>query len=110
VTEIPVEQVRGIHVVSPRGELDAFTIAPLRELLAELIEEEQAVRLVIDLSAVTFLDSTALGPLVGALRRMRERDGRLGIVSPVPAARRIFELTGLDGVLDLHATREAALA
>ena len=108
--EIHVEQVHGIHVVSPRGELDAYTVAPLRARLAELIETDGASRLVVDLSDVTFLDSTALGTLVGALRRMREHDGRLSIVTPSSAAGRIFELTGLDRVLELHATRADALA
>ena len=62
--------------------------------------------LVIDLAAVTFLDSSVLGALVGALRRLRERGGTLRIVRPANAAARIFELTGLDAVLDLYADRE----
>ena len=65
---------------------------------------------VVDLEAVTFLDSSALGALVGVLRRLRERDGQLRIVQPRTAAARIFELTGLDAVLDLYPDRAAALS
>jgi anti-anti-sigma regulatory factor len=43
------------------------------------------------------------------VRRVREADGELRIVLPDSAARRIFEITGLDEVLDVHATRAAAL-
>ena len=59
--------------------------------------------MVVDLAAVTFLDSSALGAIVGLFRRLRERDGRLRIVQPTGAASRIFEHTGLDAVLDLYA-------
>ena len=64
----------------------------------------------IDLAAVTFLDSSGLGAIVGTLRRLRERDGRLTIVEPETAASRIFEHTGLDTVLDLYDGREEAVS
>ena len=51
-----------------------------------------------------------LGALVGAHRRMREGGGCLRIVRPPPLVARAFELTGLDGVLDLCDDREQALA
>jgi anti-sigma B factor antagonist len=100
----------GIFVVSPSGELDAYTAPDLRSEVHQLIESGGATRLVVDLTAVTFLDSSALGVLVGALRRMRERSGELHLVEPRPTVRRIFEITALDAVFALHATREDALA
>ena len=65
---------------------------------------------VLDLTAVTFLDSTALGTIVGLLRRMRESGGSLRVVLPETEARRIFELTGLERSLDVRASRETALS
>jgi anti-sigma B factor antagonist len=100
----------GAFVVSPAGELDAYTSPDLRAELHQLIDTGGARRLVVDLTAVTFLDSSALGVLVGALRRLRERQGELHIVQPRPTVRRIFEITALDGIFELHATREQALA
>ena len=75
-----------------------------------LVEETGALNVVVDLEAVSFLDSSALGALVGVFRRLRERDGQLRIVQPRTAASRIFELTGLDAVLDLYPDRAAALS
>lgn len=66
-------------------------------------------RLVVDLTQTTFLDSSALGVLVGALKRVREKGGRLDIVRPSAGGRRIFEITNLDRVLDLHDTLGSAL-
>jgi anti-sigma B factor antagonist len=87
---------RGGVVVTPVGELDAYTAPELREQLHGLAGDENVDVLVIDLRRVTFLDSSALGVLVGALRRMRERDRQLRLVEPRPAVHRIFEITLLD--------------
>ena len=58
----------------------------------------------LDLAAVSFLDSTALGTIVGLLRRVREGGGELRVVLPETAARRIFEVTALERVLDVWPT------
>ena len=105
-----IETVGDVHVVTLRGEIDAFTAPSLRDDLRHLVEDTGAVTVVVDLGAVTFLDSSALGALVGVLRRLRERNGQLRIVQPRTAAARIFELTGLDAVLDLYPDRAAAVS
>jgi anti-sigma B factor antagonist len=104
-----IDEVDGAYVVTLRGEIDAFSSPSLRDDLRRLVEEQDAHLVVVDLSNVTFLDSSALGALVGLLRRLRERGGQLRIVQPATAARRIFEHTGLDAVLDLYEDRGAAL-
>ena len=65
---------------------------------------------VIDLAGVTFLDSSALGAIVGALRLLRARGSALRVVEPQGATARIFSQTGLDAVLALYPTRESALS
>ena len=105
-----IEQRGSAYVVTLSGEIDAFTAPSLRESLSRLVEEEGARAVVIDLGAVTFMDSSALGAIVGVLRRLRERNGELRIVQPRTAAGRIFELTGLDAVLDLYADLDAAIS
>jgi anti-sigma B factor antagonist len=108
---ITIEKLdRAVFVVAPAGELDAFTSPELRTEVHQLIEAGGAERLVVDLTAVSFLDSSALGVLVGARRRLRERGGELHLVEPRPTVRRIFEITQLDGVFELHPTRSDALA
>src|SRR5689334_11709754 len=105
-----IEIVDNASIVTLRGEIDAFSAPSLRDDLRQLVEDAGALVVVVDLEAVTFLDSSALGALVGVFRRLRERDGRLLIVQPRTAAGRIFELTGLDAVLDLFADRAVALS
>lgn len=107
---VTIEITSGVLVVAPAGELDAFTALELRSELHRLLEDDSTTALVVDLEAVTFLDSSALGALVGALRRLRERGGELHLVEPRPTVRRIFEVTALDAVFALHGTRAEALA
>jgi len=104
-----IEEVGNAWVVTLRGEIDAYSAPSLREDLRVLVEERGALVVVIDLSAVTFLDSSGLGAIVGILRRLRERDGRLTIVEPESAASRIFGQTGLDAVLELYGNRNDAV-
>ena len=104
-----IEQVGGLHIMTLAGEVDAFNAPDLREEVHELLAQDSVKQLLIDLSAVTFMDSAALGAIVAALRRLRERGGELRLVAPRGNAARIFELTGLDAVLDFSPDREAAI-
>lgn len=85
-----------MQVVRLEGELDAYVAPELRERLRLAIDAAPGGELVVDLTQVTFLDSTILGALVGALRSMRASGGELRLVYPPHPAIRIFELTGLD--------------
>ena len=98
------------RIVSPSGEIDAHSAPRLRGTIVDELQDAAVSHLVVDLSSVSFLDSSALGVLVGTLKRMREREGRLDIVLPGSHARRVFEITALDRVLSLHETLAEALA
>ena len=105
------EPVReGATVVEVAGELDLHSAPQLRAELARAIESGAPPRVVVDLGGVTFLDSTGVGVLVGALKRAREADGTLHFCNAQARVNRVFEITGLLGALPLFATREAALA
>ena len=98
-------------VVTLSGELDAHDAPRLRELFSAAVERAKAERgeVLLDLTQVTFLDSTVLGSIVGLVRRVREADGELGVVLPRGTALRIFQITGLDTILTTYPTRAAAL-
>jgi anti-sigma B factor antagonist len=92
------------------GDVDLHGAPELRDCLGEAIDEGVA-HIVVDLSKATFMDSMALGVLLGALKRIRPQGGELRIVLPQGSAlRRTFELTLLDQVFTLDTTRREALA
>lgn len=91
------------------GDADLHSAPELHERLSAAIEGG-ATNLVVDLSETTVVDSTSLGVLLRAMKRLRADDGRLALVVPRPQLRRVFEITMLDRVLQLHETQEDALA
>ena len=95
-----------VGVVHATGELDAFAAPDLESAFAELRGLDG---MVIDLAAVSFLDSTALGTLVHEVRRVQGNTS-VRVVLPDGSARRIFEITTLDRVLPVAATLAEAFA
>ena len=67
-------------------------------------------KLVVDLSDATFVDSTTLGVLVGASKRLRAEGGSMALVVTEPSIEKIFQITGLDRVFSIHGTRAEALS
>jgi len=101
------EEIDGVPVVSASGEIDVATAPPLRDRLQALAASGKAT-VVVNLLGVTFLDSTALGVLVGALKRCREAGGDLPLVIEEPRILKVFEITGLTGVFPIfESVREA---
>ena len=96
-------------VLTVRGEVDVYTAPRLRERLVELVEAG-ARSVIVDLSRVEFLDSTGLGVLVGALKRLRAVGGSLALVCGHERLLKIFRITALDRVFSLYDTVEAATA
>jgi len=100
--------IDGVSVLTGEGELDAYSADALRTALIESCSGP-AARVVVDLSNVPFMDSTALGVLVGGMRRIREAEGDLLVVLPRGPARRVFEITTLDRVLPTAPSRQEAI-
>lgn len=96
-------------VIEIGGEIDVYTAPRLRETIVNAVEAGQN-RLIIDVQQVQFLDSTGLGVLVGALKRVRADGGSLDIVCTQERILKIFEITGLDKVFGLHGSVDEARA
>jgi anti-sigma B factor antagonist len=94
-------------IIELEGEVDVYTAPQLKQQMISLLESG-AKELVVDLTKVDYLDSTALGVLIGGLKRMRERDGNMVLVCPSPRIRRVFEITGLDKIFEIFNTPEDA--
>lgn len=101
-------QVNDVPVVTASGEIDVATAPPLRDRLQAMTSSGKAT-VVVDLLGVTFLDSTALGVLVGALKRCRETGGDLPLVITEPRILKVFEITGLTGVFPIYGSVDDAV-
>ena len=88
----------GVAVVVPQGRHNMVAARQMKELLAILLEEGSA-RIVVDLAATTFLDSSGLGALIGGLKGARQAGGDLRIARPTAEVLTVFQLTNMDKVL-----------
>jgi anti-sigma B factor antagonist len=105
---VQAARLEDLYVVTATGELDEGGADSLRTEL-DRVYDAGASRLIVDLLRVTFLDSTALGVLVGAAKRQRALGGRILLVVDDPRTLRVFEVTGLDGVFTLERSLPAAI-
>jgi anti-sigma B factor antagonist len=103
-----VDRNDGSTVVHLAGELDLYNAHAVREALIAACEESPD-RLVVDLTDVSFIDSTALGVLIEARSRMTNRRA-FRLASPGLETRRALEVSGLDKHFSVHDSVEAALA
>ena len=90
-------------VLTLSGELDVTNSPELRERLYQMVDEGHT-DLVVDMSTVTFLDSSTLGVLIGVRNRLGEVDGTLQVVCDQERVLKVFRLTGLDQVFTIRAS------
>jgi anti-sigma B factor antagonist len=95
-------------VISVEGELDLSTAPRLKWMLLDSLAAGQS-QLVLDLSLTRFMDSTALGVLVGVRKKLDTGD-RLAIVCAEPDVLKIFEYAGMDSAFAIFPTLDQALA
>lgn len=99
----------GVAVIALSGEADVYTSPRIKQEMVDLLNNGTS-KLVVDLSGVEYLDSTGLGVLIGGLKRARERDGDLKVICDNMRILRIFEITGLTKIFDIHRSEADALA
>lgn len=96
-----------VAVVELAGEMDVYTTPLAKAAMLDLVEKGYH-HLVVDLHRTEYLDSTALGTLVGTLKRVREHGGDLRLVAPTPRIRRLLEITRLNHVFSIDASEQEA--
>ena len=106
---VSIATVNNAVVVGADGELDIMSAPQLDQVLTEAITQASS-RLVLDLSDVTFMDSTGLGTVVKALKRCREKNLDFRVVVTTERVRKVFEITGLDSLISLSDALDAALS
>ena len=98
-----------VAIASVTGEIDIASAGALRTNLLRLASAP-AVGLVVDLTAVSFVDSSGLNALVAAWTQLDERGGRLVVAAATPLVVRLLEVTGLNQLFTVVSTQAAARA
>ncbi|HTE19739.1 MAG TPA: STAS domain-containing protein [Armatimonadota bacterium] len=104
---IDVHQVSGIPVLKVTGEIDIYTAPMFKQAVVNMVTEGSK-NVIIDLSGVTFMDSSGFGTLLGATRRLRPSGGGLHLAAPNSTIQRMLRLTRLDSIMRIYDTIEEA--
>ena len=107
--QIDHDPIEGGHLIVASGELDMSATPRLSTVLAMACARPGG-RLVLDLSEVAFIDSTALGTILKAAAQLDEAGTNLAVVVPEGPVRRLLTVTNLTQRFRMFATRDAALA
>ena len=96
------------HIVAVTGEIDLFTAPEFKQSVSAPIDAGRR-HVIVDLTETTFIDSSSLGVLIGAHRRLRRLGGSLVIVCSNDAIAKTFRITGLDSVFTIVKRLDEAL-
>ncbi|GLY11797.1 anti-sigma factor antagonist [Bacillus badius] len=105
---IDVKEMEQQTKVKIAGEIDAYTAPKLRETVFPYTEKDQA-RIVIDLSEVSYMDSTGLGVFVGLFKSLNANGGTLQLIGLSERLRRLFDITGLADIMNINSEVEGGV-
>ena len=106
--EMTETRLNDVYLLELGGRLDATSSAQLKETVSAMIDA-QKIKILIDLNAVDFIDSSGLGMLVAYLRSANKASGTLKITSLQENPKKLFEVTRLDRVFELFDDRDSAV-
>lgn len=86
------------------GDLDATSSRNLKRTLETQIEQNRPSAVVIDCTGLNYIDSTGLGVLVSAMKKVHEHGGKIHITHLKPYLQKIFRVTGLTGIFLIEET------
>ena len=94
--DIVCDSVGSTLTVHIRGEIDHHTAADIRGRIDDMLFQRRPRRLVLNLSSVTFMDSSGLGLIMGRFSVMKELGGEMAVCDPSPETRSILTLAGME--------------
>lgn len=106
--QIDVRRKNNYAILDLVGEVDAYTAGRFREIMLRVIEEGSK-NIIVSMKNVEYIDSSGLGALVGGLKRVSEKNGRILIICDNPQVKKVFEITGLEKVFQIFPTEPEAL-
>ena len=105
---VDMREVNGVAVVALSGDIDLQSSPAVRQQLLACFDHHD--RVVVDLSSVTYIDSSGVASLVEAFQLSRKKNGSFSLVNVSNAVMRVLSLARLDRVFSIHPTVEAAVA
>lgn len=104
------ENIEDILIVHLKGELDHHSAEEVRNLIDDRLERNSIIKLVMDFSGVTFMDSSGIGVVIGRYKKLLLKKGTLSVTSINETIRRVFEISGMFKIIKVYDYVENAVA
>lgn len=95
------------QIVSINGQLDAFTVSDLKNELKKLTDSNKS-KIILDLSNVSYANSTSIGAIVAVAQQLRKKKGDLKLCGLTDDIRKVFDLVGASKILEIFKTEQEA--
>lgn len=106
--ETSTREIDGFKVLDISGEIDVYTAPQFKEAVTQVINDGQ-IDLIVNMSGVTYMDSSGFGTLLSATKRLRPEDGTVNLIACNTAIDRMLRITRLNTVFGTYQTLEEAL-
>ncbi|EKN62366.1 STAS domain-containing protein [Schinkia azotoformans] len=98
--KIDIEESQNGRVVKLAGEVDVYTAPMLRDAIIPLTVENDS-NLIVDMTKVSYMDSTGLGVFIGAFKSSHQYRSTLKLIGVTEKIERLFQITGLSEIIDI---------
>lgn len=99
----------GTLIIRIEGELDHHSSVTIREKVDEIFEKEKCKNIIFDLEGMKFMDSSAIGVIMGRYRKTKNVRGKTVIVNTCPQLQKIINISGLCKIINIYTNIEDAL-
>lgn len=106
--QISYENRADALVIRVGGEIDHHSAVAVRTGIDERLREERPMRVLLELSAVDFMDSSGLGLIMGRYALVKQYGGTLAVLDPSPAVLKIIKLAGMERMVSILRTKNRA--
>ena len=100
--KVDIRSEKGMAIAVLKGEIDHHSAKSAREQLDSFIINMQPDVLAMDMSGITFMDSSGIGLIMGRSKLMKECGGRLEVLNPQPYIRRVLRLAGIERIVKIR--------
>lgn len=106
--QISYERRADAFVIRVGGEIDHHSAVAVRTGIDAKLREERPMRVLLELSAVDFMDSSGLGLIMGRYALVKQYGGTLAVLDPSPAVLKIIQLAGMERMVSILRTKSRA--
>lgn len=107
--EINMEPKGDVLCIRLSGELDHHTAEELKDRATMAIEKNGIKHILLNLEALSFMDSSGLGVILGRYKQIKSQNGKMVVCAISPAVKRLFEMSGLFKIIQQEASENIAL-